>query len=93
METQMSDFDFKGFVASMEQMGLKLTAVPLADGKFRVNRWRTAQASEHTQQIEDLWASQIGDRQARMDQLAAYVYLNAPQKTTNRILSGLRKVK
>jgi hypothetical protein len=42
-------------------------------------------AAEHTQQIEDLWASQIDDNPARMDQLAAHLYLTAPWLTTNRI--------
>jgi hypothetical protein len=44
----MLEFDVEGFVAKMDRMGLKLTAVPLADGRFRLNRWRTMQASEHT---------------------------------------------
>jgi hypothetical protein len=87
----MSDFDIDGFIAEMERLDLKLTAVRLADGKYRVNRWRMLQAIEHTQQIEDLWTSQIGDDQARMDLLAAHVYLKAPRTTTNRILSALRK--
>ena len=87
----MSEFDCTGFVANMEQMGLKLTAVRLADGKYRINRWRLPQAIEHAQQIEDLWSSQIGDNQPRMDLLAAHVLLKAPRTTTNRILSALRK--
>jgi hypothetical protein len=73
METQMSDFDVEGFVANMERMGLKMTAVRLADGKYRVNRWRMPDAVEHIQQIEELWASQIGANPARMDQLAAHL--------------------
>jgi acetyl-CoA acetyltransferase len=80
METQMSDFDVEGFVAQMERMGLKMTAVRL-------------DAVEHTDQIEDLWTSQIGDNPARMDQLAAHLYLTVPWVTTNRISSALRKVK
>jgi hypothetical protein len=89
----MSGFDCKAFVEEMERWGLTLTTVPLADGKYRVNRWRMAQAAEHTQQIEEAWTTQIGDGQERMDQLATYVYLTAPHRTTNRILSGLRKEK
>ena len=81
----MSDFDVEGFVAQMERMGLKMTAVRLADGKYRVNRWRLPLAAENTQQIEDLWTSQIGGNPARMDQLAAHLYLTAPWLTTNRI--------
>jgi hypothetical protein len=77
----------------MERMGLKMTAVRLADGKYRVNRWRLPLAGEHTQQIEELWASQVGDNQVRMDQLAAHLYLTVPWVMTNRISSALRKVK
>jgi hypothetical protein len=68
----MLEFDIEAFVAKMDRMGLKLTAVPLADGKYRLNRWRTMQAFEHTQQIQDLWASQVGTNQTR-DQLAAHL--------------------
>jgi hypothetical protein len=53
----MADFDIEGFVAEMDRMGLKLTAVPLADGKYLVNRWRMSGAFEHAKQIEDLWTS------------------------------------
>jgi hypothetical protein len=38
VETEMADFDVEGFVAEMDRMGLKLTTMRLADGKFRVNR-------------------------------------------------------
>ena len=69
----MLEFDIEAFVAKMDRMGLKLTAVPLADGKYRLNRWRTMQAFEHTQQIQDLWASQVGTNQNRIDQLAAHL--------------------
>jgi hypothetical protein len=69
----MVEFDVEAFVAKMDRMGLKLTAVPLADGKYRLNRWRTMDALAHTQQIQDLWASQVGDNQKRIDQLAAHL--------------------
>jgi hypothetical protein len=69
----MLEFDIEAFVSKMDRMGLKLTAVPLADGKYRLNRWRTMQAFEHTQQIQDLWASQIGNNQNRIDQLATHL--------------------
>jgi hypothetical protein len=90
---EMQEFDVEGFVAKMDRMGLKLTAVPLADGKYRVNRWRMMQAVEHTKQIQDLWTSQIGGNQARIDQLAAHLSQAAPRVTANRIVPGLRKVK
>jgi hypothetical protein len=63
----MLEFDVEGFVAKMDRMGLKLTAVPLADGRFRLNRWRTMQAFEH------LWSSQIGTNQNRIDLVAAHL--------------------
>ena len=71
----MSEFDVEAFVAGLDRMGMKLTAVPLADGKLRINRWRMMQATEHTQQIEELWASQLGDDQARIDLLAAHIFI------------------
>jgi hypothetical protein len=81
----MAEFDVEAFVARLERMGLKLTSVPLADGKVRINRWRMMNASEHTQQIQDLWTSQIGDNQARIDVLAAHLGRTAPAVTANRI--------
>jgi len=68
----MPEFDVEAFVAKLERMGIKLTSVPLADGKVRINRWRMLNAGEHTQQIQDAWATQIGDDQARIDVLAAH---------------------
>src|ERR1700704_6639874 len=83
----MSEFNVEAFVARLERMGLKLTAVPLADGRLRINRWRMMQAAENTQQIQRLWASEIGDNQARIDMLAAHLAALAPPgMTTNRIL-------
>jgi hypothetical protein len=81
----MFEFDIETFVSKMDRMGLKLTAVPLADGKYRLNRWRTMQAFEHTQQIQDLWASQIGSNQNRIDQLAwhlAQIATAGPKRPT-----------
>jgi hypothetical protein len=81
----MPDFDVEAFVAKLDRMGLKLTSVPLADGKLRINRWRMLNAGEHTQQIHDLWAMQIGNNQERIDVLAAHLAKAAPQVTANRI--------
>ena len=81
----MPDFDVEAFVARLDRMGLKLTSVPLADGKLRINRWRMLNAGEHTQQIHDLWAMQIGNNQERIDVLAAHLAKAAPQVTANRI--------
>jgi len=69
----MQEFDVAAFVAKLDHMGLKLSTIPLADGKLRVNRWRTLKAAEHTQQIQDLWATHIGSNQERMDLLAAHL--------------------
>jgi hypothetical protein len=67
----MREFDVEAFVARMDGAGLKLTAVRLADGQYRVNRWRMPNAL--TELIEDLWASQIGENQSRIDQLVAFL--------------------
>ena len=56
----MNAFDVESFVAEMDRMGVKLTAVPLADGTVRVNRWRTMQAVEHGHRIDHLWGMQVG---------------------------------
>ena len=72
---------------------MKLTAVPLAGGTYRVSRWRLPQAAEKAEQIESLWTSQIGDNQARIDQLASHLAGTQPRLTTNRILSELRNMK
>ena len=50
---EMFEFDIETFVAKMDRMGLKLTAVPLADGKYRLNRWRTMQAFEELSRSTD----------------------------------------
>jgi hypothetical protein len=70
---EMLEFDVEAFVAKMDRMGLKLTAVPLADGRYRLNRWRTMDAVANSQHINDLWASQIGTDLGRIDQLTAHL--------------------
>jgi hypothetical protein len=69
----MLEFDVDAFITQLERLGLKLTAIRLADGKYRVNRWRTMRAVEHAEQIQHLWATRIGDNQARIDLLAAHL--------------------
>jgi hypothetical protein len=73
MTVNMSEFDVEAFVAKLDGMGLKLTAVPLADGRYRLNRWRTMRAVEHRQQIQDLWASQVGENIARIEMLTTHL--------------------
>jgi len=58
----MSEFDVEAFITQLDRMGMKLTALRMADGKFKVYRWRLVGASEHAQQIEDLWNSQGSGR-------------------------------
>ncbi len=74
----MAEFDVVAFVAKMDGMGVKLTAVPLADGKVRVSRWRMMQSVEHAKQAEDLWIAQIGSNQARIDVLAKHLTAQVP---------------
>jgi len=73
----MTEFDVAAFVAQLERLGVRLTAVPLADGKLRINRWRMLNAAEHTEQIRDLWDGEIGEDQARIDVLAAFLNARA----------------
>jgi len=76
----MVEFNVAEFVAKLERLGVRLTTVPLADGKLRINRWRMLHAVEHTQQIQDLWESQIGKDNARIGALAAFVHAHAPER-------------
>jgi hypothetical protein len=66
----MSEFDIDAFITELERLGLRLTAMRLPDGTYRVNRWRTADAVAHAQQIEKLWAMHIGDNKTHMRLLA-----------------------
>jgi hypothetical protein len=72
-KSEMLDFDVESFVAQLDRMGMKLTAIPLADGKLRVNRWCTVSAVKHAQEIQDLWTVQIGEDQGRIDVLADHL--------------------
>jgi hypothetical protein len=78
MGMAMAEFDVAAFVAKMDGMGVKLTAVPLADGKVRVSRWRMMQTVENAKQAEDLWIAQIGNNQARIDVLAKHLTAQVP---------------
>jgi hypothetical protein len=84
----MPDFDVETFIAKLDRMGVKLTAVPLADGKLRVNRWCMLSAAEHAQQIRELWTTQIGDDQERVDILAAHLAKAALQEASACISSS-----
>jgi hypothetical protein len=65
----MTEFDAEAFIAELERMGMRLTALQLADGKFKVYRWRMQGAREHAPQIEALWNSQVGENQRRSGRL------------------------
>jgi hypothetical protein len=88
----MAEFDVAAFVTRMEQLGLRLSVVPLADGKIRINRWHMLEAVEHARQIKDLWASQIGENQARINLLASHLEhrMAAPLMVAERN-GGVRK--
>ena len=89
----MTGFDVAAFVAMLERLGVRLTAVPLADGKLRINRWRMLQAVEHTEQIQDLWESQVGEDQARIEVLAAFLNARAATQrlASERSVAGLKR--
>jgi hypothetical protein len=63
----MPDFDPEAFVAAAERLGLFFTAVRLADGSVRLNRWRTADAVINAHRIEALWAADDEPRQSAVD--------------------------
>ncbi len=84
----MADFDVEAFITKLDRMGMKLTAVPLADGKLRVNRWCMLNAAEHAQQIQDLWTAQIGNDRERIDVLAAHLANAAVGEAVDCISSG-----
>jgi hypothetical protein len=69
----MSDFDVEAFVSELAGLGMKLTAVPLADGRVKIYHWRMMGAFENAKQIEALWSSQIGNDRVRMDLLASHL--------------------
>jgi hypothetical protein len=76
-DSEMPDFDVEAFVTELDRMGVKLTAIPLADGKLRVSRWCMLTATEYAQQIENLWITQIGNDSERIDLLAAHLMRQA----------------
>ena len=80
----MPDFDPEEFATAVERLGLLLTAVPLADGSVRLNRWRTADAIIIAHRIEALWAAQIGEDPDRARELAAYIMRRSSAPTAPR---------
>ena len=82
----MADFDVAAFVTRLEGLGVKLAAVPLADGRFSVTRWKLPSAVEHAREIERLWTLQVGLSQTRIDLLARHILEGAP--ATSVLTSG-----
>ena len=79
----MSEFDVDAFITELERLGLTLTAIRLPDGSYRVNRWRMLEAAEHTQQIEKLWVTHIGDDKSRMMLLASHLARRLPNQSSS----------
>jgi hypothetical protein len=69
----MPEFDAEAFGSELTGLGMKLTAVPLADGTIKIYRWRMTGAFENAKQIEALWASQIGNDPTRTGLLASHI--------------------
>ena len=90
--SDMPDFDVEAFISKLDGMGMKLTAIPLADGKFRVSRWCMMNANDHAQQIQELWARQIGDNQERIDVLAAHLVKLSSREAARYVSSGQPQV-
>jgi len=77
----MGEFNVNDFVATIERLGLLLAAVPLADGKFRLSRWRLPDAVIHAQEIENLWTTQVENQPDRIEQIAARVMQRTSQRS------------
>jgi hypothetical protein len=88
----MPDFDVEAFITKLDRMGVKLTAIPLADGKLRVNRWCMLNATEHAQQIRDLWTTQIGNDRERIDLLAEHLAKTAAPEAADCISSAPARI-
>jgi hypothetical protein len=69
----MQDFDVEGFVGKLTGMGMTLKALRFADGTYRICPWRFQHPIDHTQEIAELWQSEVGDDQTRIDFLAAHL--------------------
>ena len=69
----MSEFDIDAFLAQLDRLGVRLTAIRLADGKLKIYRWRMRGARDNAQEIDRIWNSTIGEDQARNDLVAAHL--------------------
>ena len=75
----MPEFDPAAFTSEIEGAGLKLTAIPLADGNYRVSRW--SMGSTDRSRIERIWA-QICDNEKHLEQLARHLACRPPGPRT-----------
>ena len=80
---RVAGFNISAFVSKLEGMGIKLTAVPFPDGTLRISRWAMPKAAQHADEIQDLWATVIGENRARVDLLASH--LSVPVRTPPRL--------
>lgn len=69
----MTDQDLEKLVLALETMGLKLTVTPLADGSFRLNRWRMINYWSHAREAEAFWTERVGDDRPRLAMLTNFV--------------------
>jgi hypothetical protein len=69
----MDGFDAADFVAANERLGLRLCAVPLADGTHRLTRWRLPEAVANAGKIATLWAAKVGEDPGRLEQLTTHL--------------------
>jgi hypothetical protein len=69
----MPQLSIEALVTDIEGLGLRLSATRLADGKTRLNRWRTPDGVVNAKRIDDLWATHIGDSVERIDELTKYL--------------------
>jgi hypothetical protein len=69
----MSELDVAAFLAQLDPLGMRLTALQLADGTLKIYRWRMSGARDNAQEIETLWKSTIGEDRARNDLLARHL--------------------
>jgi len=86
----IGEFDVEALVAKMEGLGLRLTAVTLADGRYRINRWRSMDAVTRGAQIQALWSAQIGGDPGRSEKLAAHLLETTAARPPSHAQKGRR---
>jgi hypothetical protein len=69
----MTPFDGQSFVNQLETLGLHLSTTRLADGSFRVNKWRLLAYWDNEARVEEMWRQAIDEIPANRSSLAAYL--------------------